>query len=68
VGDLKENKDTFFVSLFSGACMRSIIFFIIYMRGNAYNAHYRRLGNVWAVFLRASELLCVLAYGSGHDE
>jgi hypothetical protein len=40
--------------------MYSLIYIIISMRGNAYNAHYRHLGDVWAVFLRASEFLCVL--------
>ena len=76
VGDLKENSDTFLeathknVSLFSGACMRSIIYSIISMRVNAYNAHYRQaacflggvLGDGWAVFLWASEFLCALTY------
>ena len=58
------------VSLFSGVCMRSIVYSIISMRGNAYNAHYRQaacflggvLGDVWAVFLWAFEFLCALAY------
>lgn len=76
MGDLKENSDTFFeathknVSLFSGDCMCSLIYFIIYMRVNAYNGHYRQgtcflgavLGDVWAVFLWASEFLCALTY------
>ena len=46
------------------------------MRGNAYNGHYRQgtcfigavLGDVWAVFLRASEFLCVLAYAGDTEE
>ena len=38
------------------------------MRGNAYNAHYRRLGDGWAVFLRASEFLCALAYCQGRQK
>lgn len=46
------------------------------MRGNAYNGHYRQgtcfigavLGDGWAVFLRASEFLCVLTYARDIEE
>ena len=46
------------------------------MRGNAYNGHYRQgtcflgavLGDVWAVFLRASEFLCALTYARDTEE